>query len=76
MQILPLDPTVQVALIAFVPSTIAAVASWRNGRKLKVSNGLRPGYMIEKTHEIAIRTEERLDNHILDASAHAEEEDD
>lgn len=52
------DPTVLAALIGAVAPTLAAGAAWRavvkSRREFAVTNGHKPGFMIERTYEMLL----------------------
>lgn len=56
---------------------IFLVANTLLGRKLKkelaVSNGVKPGFMIEQTYNTLNRLETKVDNHITNSDIHFKE---
>lgn len=61
----PIDWTqVLIALIAGLPSTIAAIGAIYLAKQLRTPSGDTPGALIERTHELAIvNTEMTMDVH-------------
>ena len=55
------DPTIVVACIAVVPTTVASLAAWRAVNKgradMQTGNGVSPGGMILKIHDNQVRHE-------------------
>ncbi len=64
-----------VELILALATLISAGAAWRkshkNEKSLQVSNGIKVGWMVEKTYEKVDKLESEFDCHIEDPNAHA-----
>jgi hypothetical protein len=62
-----------VAVIAAVPLTITAWNSVKNRKDMAVTNGHKPGFMIEETYGYVLNLDRKLDTHVADQAAHCQE---
>jgi len=62
-----------VAGIAAVPLSITAWNTYKSRKDMAVTNGHKPGFMIEETYGYVLNLDTKLDNHVANQAVHCEE---